>query len=86
MSKIDDYIKNREKELKEGNVDLGSTKFGRIYKKSLEEYNQFKKEFKKLTEEEKKKVKKYYIEQAVCIVLIVILSVILIIRIIHIKM
>ena len=86
MSKIDDFIEKKEKEIKNNNIDLNSTKFGKLYKKNLDKYNEYKKEDKNLTEEQKKELKKYYITQAICITIAVILVIFLVVRIIQINM
>ena len=85
MSKIDDYITKREKQLKGHDAELEKTKLGRLYQKNIQKYKEYKKEDGELTEEQKKALKEYYIKQTILILIAIGLVVFLIVRIIQIN-
>lgn len=85
MSKLDDLVRKQEEKLKESNIDIENSKFGKIYKKSKAKYSKYKSDEKQLTEEEKKEIRKYYFSQTITILIAIVLVIALIVRIIQIK-
>lgn len=83
MSKLDDYINDREKKIKEKDPNIADSKLGKFYQKNLEKYKEYKKQDENYTPEDKKELKKYYIEQTILILIAIALIIFIIIRMTH---